>query len=148
MAEGKYGKYIIDDPKLVRDLAHHDFSEVRGFTYPDEVYMDDDLCPEANHWLDIVWVWEKTVPAELPGLHAHPFPEIVLLIGSNPRDLRDLGGEVSWGMGEGDDAETFLLTHTTAIYVPPGLPHAPLVYNRVDRPILNIAIGLDTGDYA
>ena len=51
-------------------------------------------------------------------------------------------------MGEGDDAETFLLTHTTAIYVPPGLPHAPSSTDRVDRPILNIAIGLDTGDYA
>ena len=74
MAEGRYGKYIIHDPKLVRDLAHHDFSEVRGFTYPDEVYIDDDLCPEANHWLDIVWIWEKTVPAELPGLQRTRFP--------------------------------------------------------------------------
>ena len=144
---GKYGRYIIDDPRLVRDLEDHDFSAVKGFTYPDEVYIDEGLCPEADAWLDIVWVWEKTFPAELPGLHRHPFPEIVLLVGSNPRDLRDLGGEVSWGMGEGDDAERFTLTHTTAIYVPSGLPHAPLVYERVDRPILNIVIGLKTGEY-
>ena len=101
---GHYDKYIIDDPKLVRDLAHHDFSAVSGFTLPGPVYMDEELCPEAEAWLDIVWVWEKTVPEELPGLHEHPFPEIVLLVGSNPQDLRDLGGEVSWGMGEGDDA--------------------------------------------
>jgi hypothetical protein len=148
MAEGKYARYIIDDPKLVRDLAHHDFSAVKGFSYPDPVYMDQELCPEAGAWLDIVWVWDKTVPAELPGLHRHAFPEIVLLVGSNPHDLRDLGGEVSWGMGEGDDAETYRLTHTTAIYVPPGLAHAPLVYERVDRPILNIVIGLNTGGYA
>ncbi len=148
MAQGKYSKYIIDDPKLVRDLAHHDFSVVKGFTYPDEVFLDDELCPEANAWLDIVWVWEETVPPELPGLHSHPFPEIVLLIGSNPRDLRDLGGEVSWGMGEGVDAETFTLTHTTAIYVPAGMSHGPLVYTRVDRPMLNIVVGLKTGEYA
>jgi hypothetical protein len=101
MAEGKYARYIIEDPKLVRDLAHHDFSAVKGFSYPDPVYMDEELCPEAGAWLDIVWVWDKTVPAELPGLHAHPFSEIVLLVGSNPHDLRDLGGEVSWGMGAG-----------------------------------------------
>ena len=148
MVEGKYARYIIEDPKLVRDLAHHDFSAVKGFSYPDPVYMDGELCPEAEAWLDIVWVWDRTVPAELPGLHAHPFPEIVLLVGSNPHDLRDLGGEVSWGMGEGDEAETYRLKHTTAIYVPAGLPHAPLVYERVDRPILNIVIGLNTGDYA
>jgi hypothetical protein len=147
MDEGRYGKYIIDDPKLVRDLAHHDFSAVRGFTYPDEVYLDGELCPEAGAWLDIVWVWEKTVPEELPGLHTHPFSELVLLIGSNPRDLRDLGGEVSWGMGGGEDAERFTLTHTTAIYVPAGLPHGPLVYTRVDRPMLNVVVGLKTGEY-
>jgi hypothetical protein len=148
MEHGRYGKYVISDPKLVEDLAHHDFSSVSGFTYPDPVYVDADLCPDARTWLDIVWIWDRTVPAELPGLHAHPFPEIVLLVGSNPQDLGDLGGEVSWGMGEGGDAERFTLTKTTAIYVPAGLPHGPLVYERVDRPILNIAIGLGSGAYA
>ena len=147
MDQGKYGRYIIEEPKLVTDLANHDFSVASGFTYPDEVYIDKELCPQADSWLDIVWIWDKTIPAELPGLHVHPFAEIVLLIGSNPKDLRDLGGEVEWGMGEGEDAERFTLTSTTAIYAPPGLPHGPLIFNRVDRPILNIAIGLGTGDY-
>jgi len=54
---------------------------------------------------------------------------------------------VEWGMGEGADAATYTLTSTTAIYVPGGVPHGPLIYNRVDRPILNIAIGLQAGDY-
>jgi hypothetical protein len=49
---------------------------------------------------------------------------------------------------EGEDQEILTLTKTTAIYVPANLSHAPLVYSRVDRPILNIAIGLNTGDYA
>jgi hypothetical protein len=145
---GRYGKYVVTDPRLVHDLAHHDFSAVSGFTYPDPVYLDDGLCPEAHTWLDIVWIWEETSPRELPGLHTHDFPEIVLLVGSNPRDLADLGGRVSWGMGEGDHAERFTLTKTTAIYVPAGLAHGPLVFERVDRPILNIAIGLGSGAYA
>ena len=50
-------------------------------------------------------------------------------------------------MGEGAEAERFTLTHTTAIYVPAGLSHGPLVYERVDRPMLNIVIGLRTGAY-
>jgi hypothetical protein len=147
MTAGKWDKYVIREPKFVTDLAFHDFKDASGFTFPDEVYIDKDLMKEANTWLDIVWVWDETVPRELPGLHSHPNPEIVLLIGSDPKNQRDLGGEVEWGMGEGDDAETFTLTSTTAIYVPGGVPHAPLVYKRVDRPILNIAIGLQTGDY-
>ncbi|MCE5255202.1 MAG: hypothetical protein LLG45_13535 [Actinomycetia bacterium] len=144
----KYGRYVVTRPKFLTEMAHHDFQEVAGFTFPDEVYIDQDLIGEANQWLDINWIWDKTIPRELPGLHSHPFAEIVLLIGSDPRNLRDLGGEVQWGMGEGEDAETFVLTSTTAIYVPAGLPHGPLVYRRVDRPILNIAIGLNTGGYA
>ena len=148
MSTSKYGKYVITDPKLVKDLAHHDFSKVNGFTYPDEVYVDNEILPQAKQWLDIIWVWEKPTPEELPGLHSHPFAELVVLIGSNPRNLRDLGGEVEWHMGEGEHQEKFLLTSTTAIYVPAGLMHGPLRYNRVDRPICNVAIGLNTGCYA
>jgi hypothetical protein len=51
-------------------------------------------------------------------------------------------------MGEGKDAETYLITSTTLIFVPKGLVHGPLVFKKVDRPILNIAIGIDTGKYA
>jgi hypothetical protein len=148
MPSNKWDQYIVTEPKFVTDMVNHAFEMTSGFTWPDEVYIDADLIKEANTWLDIVWVWDKTIPTELPGLHSHPFREIVLLIGSNPKDLRDLGGEVEWGMGSGDEAKTYKLTSTTAIYVPGGVPHGPLVYRRVDRPILNIAIGLETGDYS
>ena len=148
MKKSKYTKYIISNPKLVTQMAFHDFSRVSGFTFPDEVYLDKDLLPEANHWLDISWVWEKTQPSELPSKHVHPFDEIVLLIGSNFRNLRDLGGEVEWGMGEDEDAERFILTSTTAIFVPRHLVHGPLIYRQVNRPILNVAIGLNTSEYA
>jgi len=147
MPASRWQKYVVTDPKLVTNMANHRFTEVSGFTWPDEVYIDKELMKEANSWLDIVWVWDVTVPRELPALHSHPFPEIVLLIGSDPHNLRDLGGEVAWGMGAGADAETMVLTSTAAIYVPADVPHGPLIYRRVDRPILNIAIGLQTGDY-
>jgi hypothetical protein len=147
MATRKYSKYIISHPKFVTELAHHDLTKVSGFTFPDEVYLDRDILKEANHWLDITWIWDRTNPRELPGIHSHSFNEIVLLIGSNAKNLRDLGGEVEWGMGEGKEAETYLITSTTLIYVPKGLAHGPLVFKRVDRPILNIAIGIDTSEY-
>jgi hypothetical protein len=147
MAGSKYGKYVVTEPKFLTEQAHHDYTEVSGFTFPDEVYIDKDLIKEANQWLDINWIWDVTVPRELPGVHSHPFAEVVLLIGSDPKNLRDLGGEVEWWMGEGKDAEKFVLTSTTAIYVPKWLPHGPVIFNRVDRPILNVYMGLNTGGY-
>jgi mannose-6-phosphate isomerase-like protein (cupin superfamily) len=50
-------------------------------------------------------------------------------------------------LGEGDDAERFLIDRTTCIYVPAGLVHAPMNFLRIDKPVLNVAIGLNSGDY-
>jgi hypothetical protein len=148
MAHSKYAKYVISQPVLTTELAHHNFTEVKGVTFPDEIYLNKELLKEAGHWLDIMWIWEIPSPPDLLGAHSHPFVEIVLFIGSNPRDTGDFGGRLEWWMGEGEDAERFLLDKTTLIYVPRGLVHGPMNFLRVDRPILNIAIGLDTGDYA
>jgi hypothetical protein len=145
--ERKYDKYVITDPKLVTELAHHNFTEISGYTFPDPVYLDRDILGEANTWLDIVWIWEIPYPPDLLGAHVHPFDEIVLLISSNQSDLGDLGAEIEWFMGEGDEAERFLLDKTCAIYVPKGLVHGPMNFLRVDRPVLNVAIGLSCGDY-
>ncbi len=147
MAERKYEKYVISRPMLTTELAHHDFAEVKGLTFPDEVYLNKELLPEAGHWLDISWIWEIPSPPGLLGAHAHPFTEIVLFIGSNHRDSSDFGGLLEWWMGEGDEAERYLIDKTTLIYVPKGLVHGPMNFLRVDRPILNIAIGLNTGEY-
>ena len=100
MAESRYGRYVITEPRLITELAHHDFTEVSGITFPDEVYLDRELLEEANQWLDIMWIWEIPNPPGLLGAHSHPFDEVVLLIGSNPRDARDFGGEIEWWMGD------------------------------------------------
>jgi hypothetical protein len=138
---------VITEPKLVTELAHHNFAEISGYTFPDPVYLDRDVLKEANTWLDIVWIWEIPHPPDLLGSHRHPFDEIVLLIGSNPHNLQDLGAQIEWFMGQEDEAERFVLDKTCAIYVPRGLVHGPMNFLRVDRPVLNVAIGLSCGEY-
>jgi hypothetical protein len=148
LASSRYAKYVIDQPEFITEMAHHDFTDISGFTFPDEVYLNGQMLPEAKHWLDLMWIWEVPSPPDLLGAHSHPFAEIVLFVGSNPRDMRDFGGELEWWMGEGDEAERFFIDKTTLIYVPAGLRHGPMNFLRVDRPILNVAIGLETGDYS
>ena len=146
-AAAKYGKYVITAPKLITELAHHDFTGVSGITFPDEVYLDKDILREANQWLDIMWIWEVPHPPDLLGAHVHPFDELVLLIGSNPQDTGDFGAQIEWWMGEGDEAESYVIDTTTAIYVPKGLVHGPMNFLRIDKPVLNVAIGLNCGEY-
>ena len=143
----KYAKYVITDPRLVTELAHHNFDEISGYTFPDPVYLDRDVLREADTWLDIVWLWDPH-PPDLLGAHSHPFDEIVLLVGSDPKDLFTFGGsEIEWFMGEGEDAERFLIDKTCAIYIPRGLVHGPMNFPRMVKPVLNIAIGLNSGEY-
>ena len=144
----KYAKYVVREPRLLTEMAHHDFTDVSGITFPDEVFLDKHLVPDSDSWLDIMWIWEIPNPPDLLGAHAHPFDELVLLIGSNPRNTKDFGGsEIEWFMGEGDEAERFVVDTTTLIYVPKGLVHGPMNFLKIDMPILNVAIGLKTGEY-
>lgn len=40
MAESKYGKYVIKEPKFITEMAFHDFKPpLPGFTFPAEIYI-------------------------------------------------------------------------------------------------------------
>jgi hypothetical protein len=148
MAESKYGKYVIREPKFVKEMALHDFERPpTGSTFPIEVYIDGEMIRGANQYVTVAWIWEVPNPSTLVGVHSHPFDEMVLFIGSNPRDMRDFGGEVEMWMGEGNDFEKFMINTTSLIYIPKGLVHGPLTYKRVDKPSLFMVIGLNTPGY-
>lgn len=68
--------------------------------------------------------------------HVHNCAEYLYFIGGNPMDFRDFGAEVEFVIGEGEDAETYIINSTTWIYIPAGLPHCPLDFKRVDKPIM------------
>ena len=54
MPKQHYDKYVVTEPKFVNELDFHDFSVANGFTFPDEVYLDKEILPEAKQWLDII----------------------------------------------------------------------------------------------
>jgi hypothetical protein len=66
--------------------------------------------------------------------HSHSHPEILLFLGSEAGDLRQLGGEAEIALGE--EMERHLITEPTAVVVPAGLLHCPLVINKVNHPFL------------
>jgi hypothetical protein len=66
--------------------------------------------------------------------HVHPKPEILTFIGTDLDDLSQLGGEVEIYLGK--EMERHVLTAPTAVVIPGGLAHCPLVITRVDRPMI------------
>jgi len=75
--------------------------------------------------------------------HAHPSYEILGFIGGNPLNIRDFGGEVELMLGD----EKHIINSTCFVVVPPGLPHCPLNFKRVDKPFMFMVI-LTMGKYA
>lgn len=68
--------------------------------------------------------------------HSHNCAEYLYFIGGNPMDFRDFGAEIEFVVGTGDEAETYIINSTTWVYLPANLPHCPLNFKRVDKPIM------------
>lgn len=67
--------------------------------------------------------------------------------GPTPHDTLNLGGEVEFWLGEGDEAEKFVSTKPIGAWVPGGVVHNPTYIRRADRPIMWVVIAL-TSEYA
>jgi hypothetical protein len=68
--------------------------------------------------------------------HMHDFHQYLVFIGGNPMNMRDFGGEVDLWLGVDEEAEKVTVNKTTIIHVPPMLPHCPLNFRVIDKPII------------
>lgn len=137
MSSSKYAKYVISSPKVV-SVAYHPRENVKGVTFPDEIYLDSDLVPESPATVDIGWRFRIPEPDPVEWTHTHDFDEVLNFIGSDPSNPHELGAEVEMQVGD----EKFTLTKTTSIFIPRGVPHCPMIHKRVDRPYLLVVVAL------
>lgn len=134
---GQYEKYIIRKPKVV-NLDYHPMQNVKGVTFPDEIFMDGDLVKGCPIFVDIGWRFEVPDPDPIEWAHRHDFDEVLCFIGTDPNNPRDLGGEIEFHI----EGEKYTFDTTTAIFIPKGLEHCPFMHKRVDRPFLLVAIAI------
>jgi hypothetical protein len=73
--------------------------------------------------------------------HKHDYDEIFLFLGTNQDDVNDLGAEVEFWMGEGEQTEIIAIYTTAFVFVPKGLVHMPMYFRNVKRPLMRILIG-------
>jgi hypothetical protein len=66
------------------------------------------------------------------GAHVHPADEVLLFAGTDPSDIDYLGAEIQIDMGI--EHERYIIDKPTAVVVPAGLAHNPIVTHWVDKP--------------
>jgi len=127
MAKTKYGKYFLKepwgkqrqpDPQAPLFIGIGQGTPVKGWDEP----LTQVLRPIYKPYKMI----DKG--------HRHPCAEFLYFIGGNPMDFKDFGAEVELLMGE--EGETHFINTTTWVYIPKGLLHCPLIFKKVDKPIM------------
>ena len=132
MAESKYAKHILREPKgqLERD-GKVVFEGILG------------LPQQLNTKLQLLYsiVTKAHVNEATP--HVHEFPIVMSFIGADPKNINDFDAEIEFYLG----GEKQVITTTAIVSVPPGLAHCPLIFKRVGKPIVFLECML-TDSYA
>jgi len=136
MAETKYGKYIITERKTEIKLPEYRRGSMEA---PADMatltaFLDGEVIKGA-FYIECVWFWHGS---DIVGVdaHEHDYNEVVAFFGTNPQDVKDLGGEIEMWLGD----EKYILTKSCLVFVPKGLKHCPLIIRKVNRPIFHFAV--------
>lgn len=89
----------------------------------------------------IVGVYEKTGDwAPNRGAHSHPFDEYLLFFGYDDQDMNYLGSELELAMGS--EQEKHKISEPTIVVAPKGVPHCPLITEKVYKPFGHFHLAL------
>lgn len=129
----KYAKYVTPAP-IEPGPTHGPFLDLRGRKYGNTAVTFRYRLVTAS--MDMV-----TEP------HQHKFTEFLMFYGSDAKNIKDFGGEIEFSIGKGKDAETYVITSPTVLYLPAGVPHGPLRFKKIDKTVAMVVLAL-TPDYA
>jgi quercetin dioxygenase-like cupin family protein len=147
-AERNFTKYISYGVNPKKSPRQNDSPEARkkqaemreksGSTIEATRILDLDLV-EGAPYIDFVWMYKGYEKNATHPEHAHDWGEIFGYIGSvGQHDPYNLGGEVEFWI----DGEKHVLNRSCLVWIPPGLPHCPVRFARIDKPILWFTIGI------
>jgi hypothetical protein len=74
--------------------------------------------------------------------HIHDHDEVVYFIGSDPKDIGDLGATVNFKIGPKGQEEDHVFSVPTAVVIPKGVWHCPMETLKFAKPFLCMAVSL------
>ena len=128
MSETKYGKYFLNE--LEPEEREKGFGRMPTMI----VFTDDDII-KGSHYFSAM-VMGPTALGVGHGSHTHKDPEVLVALGTDPDNPKELGGEIELCMGR--EMEKHIITTSTLVYIPANFIHCPFKVTRVDRPFIFI----------
>lgn len=132
----KYGKYIVTEPAPPSGEPAGNLDEQPKDMLTSVTYLDGSVVPGA-YYTECSWLWKAYPDRVWVKEHVHDFDEVFGFYGTDPKDPKDLGGEIELWIG----GERHLLTKSCLVFVPRGVKHCPLTIRRIDRPVFMFTSG-------
>jgi hypothetical protein len=133
-----YEQYVIRSP--MREAGPKVAS---GRQMPTMTYMSQPQVNAANLYIEFGWIWDVVEPPLSRMVH-DKYDEIVLHIGGDPADPEGLGADLEFDMGN----DKLIFDTSFAMWIPRGVTHGPLVWHKVRKPHIEMAIMLGAGTLA
>ena len=148
MPESRYEKYVCRKPAVPLDAnseAIPETDKIPNFSAVDtgpRVIFSRHSFKDAESFIEYgIISGDVTIGAgNVTKPHKHDYEEIFLFLGTNPEDTTDLGAEIDFWIGEGDEREKVTFTTSSSIYIPPNTVHFPQVWRNVIRPVITVVI--------
>ena len=125
MADKKYEKYIIYETE---ESPLHPRDSSMGIP----MMNITDAALKGAFYFECAWFTDTLYEDRAPKPHRHDFDEILGIFGSNPKDFRNLFGEIEFCF----DDEKYTITKSCSVFIPKGVWHAPIFIRKIDTPIL------------
>ena len=127
MNSGKYSKYITKAP-----------FDKGPFGHPRLKYQRDEKGGDFNLGVSVNYI---TGPDRVPDKpHTHPFNELWFFLGADPSNPKDFDAEAEVYLGE--EGEKYVIKEATALEIPSGLVHCPLIFTKVNKPVIFMNMAL------
>ncbi len=133
-----YEQYVIRSP-----LRESGADNIRGRQNPTMTYMSSNQINAAKYYIEFGWIWDVVEPGILEMTH-QSYDEMVLHIGGDPAAPEDLGADIEFGI----DGNLAVYNTTFAAFVPRGIRHCPVNWQKVRKPHIEMAIMLGCGTLA
>jgi hypothetical protein len=104
--------------------------------------MSNKQIKDVNYYIEPGWIYG--IPDPNPSLHehVHEYDEIVMHWGGDYRQPQVLGGEIEFWLG----GQPITFNTSTALYIPKGTPHGPVIWKKYEHPHMQMAIMCGTGE--
>jgi hypothetical protein len=108
------------------------------FGHPRLHYHSGDRGGDVN--FGVSWNLVTTANRVPDKPHVHTFDEVWIFMGSDMTNARDFDAEIEVYLGE--EGEKYVIKRPTVLEIPRGLVHCPLIFKKVNKPVLFVNLPL------